>query len=217
MNLEDEFKKWLERGGAHSDAGRNSRAYAIRTVERNLAALGMPHSDLEEAWKADRFEALLERLRRMSEDAHAGGQDYRILMPDSEMPRNRLSNWRSWLRQFGRFLGGEVPGAEKDADRIRQYVLEQYIEPAREDGRNHVDVVVRSVNEALGLNQAWPNICQALGGRIFQEMAEIAEPERIGPDLSSATVFRFKLDQEPGLGSLPHFCCSTPRTLLTNR
>ena len=51
------------------------------------------------------------------------GQDYRILMPDSENPHKRLSSWRSWLGQYGRFLAGEPPGSAKDADRIRQYVL----------------------------------------------------------------------------------------------
>lgn len=194
MTKEHEFKTWLEQGGAQTEAGRNSRAYAIRTIERNLAALGMPHRNLDEAWEADRFEALRERLRKIREDARTGGQDYRTLMPDSDNPHNRLSNWGSWLGQYGRFLAGDPPGAAKDADRIRQYVLEHYIEPAREEGRDHVEVLVRDVNEALGLKEAWPNICQALAGRMFQDMALIPEPERIGADQSSATVFRFKLD-----------------------
>jgi 5-methylcytosine-specific restriction protein B len=194
MTKEHEFKTWLEQGGAQTEAGRNSRAYAIRTIERNLAALGMPHRDLDEAWEADRFEALRERLRKIREDARTGGQDYRTLMPDSDNPHNRLSNWGSWLGQYGRFLAGDPPGAAKDADRIRQYVLEHYIEPAREEGRDHVEVLVRDVNEALGLKEAWPNICQALAGRMFQDIAQLPEPERIGADQSSATVFRFKLD-----------------------
>ena len=52
---------------------------------------------------------------------------------------------------------------------------------------------MRDVNEALGLNEAWPNICQALAGHKFQELAQIPPPERIGADQSSATVFRFDL------------------------
>lgn len=195
MTKEDQFKTWLSQGGAQTEKGRNSRAYAIRTIERNLAALGMPHRDLDEAWEADRFEALRERLRKIRDDARTGAQEYRILMPDSDNPHNRLANWGSWLGQYGRFLAGDPPGAAKDADRIRQYVLEHYIEPAREEGRDHVEVLVRDVNEALGLKEAWPNICQALAGRMFQDMAQIPEPERIGADQSSATVFRFKLDE----------------------
>ena len=193
MTKESEFKNWLEQGGAKAVAGRNSRASAIRSIERKLEELGMPFRDLDAAWKADRFESLRERLRRMREDARDGGQDYRILMPDSENPHNRLSNWRSWLGQYGRFLDGEPPKLAKDADLIRQYVLEHYIQPAREEGRGQAEVLVRDVNTALGLNKAWPNICQALAGPKFQELAQVPPPERIGADQSSATVFRFDL------------------------
>ena len=192
---DNEFKAWLEQGGAQTEAGRNSRTYAVRTIERNLAALGMPYENLEEAWKADQFAGLRERLKAMRDDARSGGEDYRILMPDSEKPLNRLSNWSSWLAQYGRFIAGEPPGAAKDADRIRQHVLEEYIEPAREEGTSHVDVLVRDVNTALNLNEAWPNICQALAGKIFQDLAQVSAPERIGADQSSATVFRFGLDE----------------------
>ncbi len=153
----------------------------------------MPFPDLDAAWRADRFESLRERLRRMREDARDGGQDYRILMPDAENPHNRLSNWHSWLGQYGRFLDGEPPGLAKDADLIRQYVLEHYIQPAREEGRGQAEVLVSDVNTALDLNEGWPNICQALAGRKFQELARVPPPERIGADQSSATVFRFDL------------------------
>ena len=43
------------------------------------------------------------------------------------------------------------------------------------------------------MNEGWPNICQALAGRKFQELARVPPPERIGADQSSATVFRFDL------------------------
>ena len=195
MMQESDFKTWLAQGAARTEAGRNSRAYAIRTIERNLAALGMPYPDLGAAWEADGFEALHERLRKMRQDARAGGRDYRILMPDSENPHNRLANWGSWLRLYGRFLAGDPPSPARDADRIRQYVLEHVIEPAREEGRAHVDICVSDVNAALGLREAWPDICEALAGRIFRDMAQIPEPRQIGIAQSPDTVFRFNLDE----------------------
>jgi 5-methylcytosine-specific restriction protein B len=189
---EEEFKAWLESGGAKTEAGRNTRTYAVRAIENNLAALGSPHANLDEAWKADRFEQLRKRLKELREESAKGGTDYRILMPQSDNPYNRLSNWRSWLGQYGQFLSGE-PRGERDADRIRQYVLEHYIEPAREGDAEAVDVLVRDVNKALGLNQAWPNICQAITGSKFAELADLEAPEQIGSDQSSATIFRFHL------------------------
>lgn len=193
---EDAFRGWLEANGAQTAAGRSTRLHAVRTIERRLKDLGSPADDLEAAWAADRFNQLRERLRRMREDALDGGQDYRILMPDSEKPQGRLANWSAWLAQYGRFLGGEAPGMAKDADRIRQYVLEHDIEPAREEGLDQIDVIVRDVNAALALNQAWPNICQALEGDKFLELAQVPPPERIGKAQSSATVFRFRLSNE---------------------
>ena len=189
------FKDWLNQGGVQPKA-RNTRDYAIRTIEKNLDELGMPFQRLEDAWKADRFQSLRDRLRDMREDAKKGGQDYRILMPNSDKPVNRLSSWNSWLAQYGRFLGGDPPGSVKDADRIRQYVLEHYIEPARKEGRKQAEVLVREVNAALNLNEAWPNICQALTRRKFQKLAQVPPPERIGADQSSTTVFRFDLSSQ---------------------
>ena len=52
---------------------------------------------------------------------------------------------------------------------------------------------MREVSTALDLNKAWPNICQALAGRKFQELAQVPPPEPIGTVPSSATVFRFYL------------------------
>ena len=193
MAKEEEYREWLKAGGAQNESAHHTRTYAIRTIEKNLSALGFQYQDLEEAWNAEGFDILRQRIRDIRDDAQNGGQDYRILMPEAENPYNRLSNWASWLGQYGRFLAGDPPGPRKDADRIRQHVLEEIIEPAREEGLNHVEVLVRDVNTALGLNEAWPNICQALGGRIFQEYAEVSAPDRIGADQSSATVFRFDL------------------------
>jgi hypothetical protein len=189
---EGEFKAWLEAGGAKTVSGRNTRAYAVRTIENNMAQLGSSYSDLEEAWRADRFEQLRRKLKELRENAAAGGTEFRVLMPQSDKPQKRLSSWRSWLGQYGQFLGGER--GDRDADRIRQYVLEHFIEDARERDLDSVDILVRDVNSALGLNQAWPNICQALTGAKFLEMADVGSPERIGADQSSATILRFALD-----------------------
>ena len=190
------FKEWLQAGGAQTEAGRNTRAYAVNTIEKKLKELGSLHVDLDAAWKADRFEQILGRLSELRQEFARGGIDYRILMPQSENPEKRLLSWRAWLAQYGQFLSGE-PRGSRDADRIRQHVLEFYIEPARERDEETVDVLVRRVNEELGLKEAWPNICQAMTGRKFSQLANVDEPDQIGADQSPATVFRFHLSETP--------------------
>ena len=192
MTKKNDFRTWLEKAGV-SDNGQNTRSFAIRTIERKLEELGIPFRDLDEAWEADGFASLRERLRKMRNDAKEGGQDYRILMPESEKPLNRLSNSLTWLKQYGRFLAGDPPGLAQDADRIRQHVLDRYIAPARAEGHGQVEVLVSEVNTELGLDEAWPNICQALVGPKFQEQTQLPPPEQIGAEQSPATRFRFYL------------------------
>src|SRR3546814_20944868 len=91
-------------------------------------------------------------------------------MPNSERPRNRLSSWQSWLGQYERFLKGFATG-DSDADKIRLHVIESYIEPAREREDETVELIVQTGQDALGLNRAWPHICQALRGRTIPHPA----------------------------------------------
>lgn len=197
MKDKEAFENWLEEGGSKSSRSRATRIYALQTIGRKLKEVGMPFPNLEAAWKADCFESLLERLKRMEQNARDGGQDYRLLMPDSENPHKRLTSWRSWVAQYGRFLDGEAPGYAKDADRIRQYALDQYIEPARHEGRTYVDVPVKEIHEALRLKRAYPNVCQALPKRKMQQLAQVPPPERFGPKSGHSTVFRFDLGNRP--------------------
>lgn len=190
---EEAFKAWLEAGGATAEISRNTRVHALRTIENNLVNLGSAHATLDDAWRGDQFVQLRQKLKELRDDFLAGGTQFRILMPQSENPTKRLISWRSWLGQYGRFLSGE-PRGDQDADRIRQYVLEHYIEAARASDEDMVEIQVRAVNDALGLNQAWPNICQALAGKIFLGMADLDPPETIGAPQSPVTIFRFYLD-----------------------
>ncbi|GMN03902.1 AAA family ATPase [Erythrobacter sp. MTPC3] len=191
---ESEFRDWLETNGANTESGRNTRVHAVRTIEKKLADLDFYYPDLEAAWEADRFADIREAISRLRTDFDSGGERFRVLMPESERPRNRLSNWRSWLMQYGQFLEGHA--SVNDADRIRRFVLENYIEPARERDGQSAELVVKDVNDALGLNDAWPNICQAMRGRKFHEMADVPPPQSFGADMSTATRFVFDLAKE---------------------
>ena len=108
------FREYLKWNGANSDAGRNSRVHAVRKIESSLKGLGFDLADLDEAYRADGFKALRAAVKALRTDALAGGQQYRVLMPESENPKNRLASWNSWLAQYGRFLESRDKGPELD-------------------------------------------------------------------------------------------------------
>ena len=190
----EEFKAWLEENGAKTAVGRNTRTHAVRTIETKLDELGFDYPDLDAAWEAKRFADVRDRISYLRADFAEGGEAFRILMPQSENPAKRLSNWASWLGQYGQFLDGNT--GSSDADRIRRQVLETYIEPAREQDDETVELVVKEVNDQLGLKEAWPNICQAMRGKKFHDLADVPPPQSFGADQSTATRFRFDMERE---------------------
>lgn len=86
-----------------------------------------------------------------------------------------------------------IDDEETQADRIRQYVLEQYVKPARERGDASVSVVVGPLNNEMRLKMAWPNICQALEGRKFLELAGVQAPIAEGPKQSTTRKLTYVL------------------------
>lgn len=64
------------------------------------------------------------------------------------------------------------------AEQIRQYVLTHIIEPARNRGERIVTVTAGEIADAMGLRSPEGykeprNVCQALTGRLFAEMANV--------------------------------------------
>ena len=101
----EEFRQWLAAKGVKPD-GINTRSYAVRKLEQVLAPLGSSHDGLDAAYHDDKFEQLKLALGELRSDATRGGKRFRFLLPESEHPLNRLSNYRAWLGQYGKFLNG---------------------------------------------------------------------------------------------------------------
>lgn len=82
------------------------------------------------------------------------------------------------------------------ADRIRLCALNYFIEPAREVAASEVSIGAGELAGAMGLRDAFPNICQALGGEKFQQMAQVPAPTHTEPNPSSSTIFTYKLGSQ---------------------
>jgi len=98
MAQEKEFKAWLTQDGL-KDNSIKSYLSGIRSIEQNLARLGMSYRDLDQAWEADRFAALHARLQKKRADAHDNVQDW----PGSI---RTLSNFMTYLRKYNEFREG---------------------------------------------------------------------------------------------------------------
>lgn len=186
-----EFRLWLEARGC-KEKSIETRVSAVRRIEQALARLGLPDADLDVAYDRDALAATKSALQALRADALKGGQLYRTLLPQSEKPINRLANFISWLGNYRSFREGRLLEGS-DAEKIRWHVFESYIVPARERGDGQATVRVREVYDALSLPPHWRNICQAISGKLLQELANVDPPHRVGKADSSAASFVFQL------------------------
>lgn len=101
------YRTWLAARGATSNAV-NTRSSALARIERVMEALGLPDQDLDVAWERDQLAGARQALSALVLDAKEGGETFRILLPQSEKPINRLQNYRAWLGQYGAFRHAET-------------------------------------------------------------------------------------------------------------
>lgn len=180
----------LARGNART--GVETRINYLKTIEKNLSGLGLPFTDLDEAFEADGLTSVTDAVRGLIVDHKAGGTAYRLIFPQSVNPRNRLTNLPTFLKHYRDYRwGGGM--ADSDAGRIRQYALKQFIDPARERGEASATIRAGHLHNELGLTNAHANVCQALRGRLFRNLAGVGEPTVRGPENSSTTTFVFSL------------------------
>jgi 5-methylcytosine-specific restriction enzyme B len=81
------------------------------------------------------------------------------------------------------------------ADDIRRFVISSYIEPARSRDEQRVSVRAGDVHRAMGLSNAMPAVCSAIGSSKFLVDANVTEAGRDGPPNSSTVRFTFDLNK----------------------
>lgn len=79
------------------------------------------------------------------------------------------------------------------ADHIRQFTLDHYVAPARAEGRSEITIRAGDVHQAMGLANAMPAVCSAIGSNKFQEIARVIPVKRIGPANGANVYFTFEL------------------------
>jgi hypothetical protein len=93
---------------------------------------------------------------------------------------------------------------ESPTNQVRDYVLREYIKPGRRRRDVTVRIVAGEVHRALGLNNRFPTVCNALSARKFLEENRLVLEKREGPPkgLGARVTFTFRLldEQAPAAG-----------------
>src|SRR5690606_27962126 len=96
------------------------------------------------------------------------------------------------LRYYLKFASGETEVTRiSQADKIRQFVIENYVKPARQRGEEEVTITSREVHKAMGLANSFPAICAVLEARAFAAQAQVKLLKRHSPidsDKPSSTI-----------------------------
>jgi 5-methylcytosine-specific restriction protein B len=213
---DSEFQTWLEarrwRGEPLTSKSIQNHRRRLKRVERSLTIMGYPDNDVDQVIARGEFPALLAQLNGFI-SAREGSGPPTSLVPQAENPDGQLRNLLAVTRLYGKFASGEDPNAHdldvdeveddrdevgNDADDIRVAALRLYINPARQKGQAEVSILASDLHDALGLDQAHANVCQALGGAKFQQMAKVPPPRVKGPRSSTTTTYIYSL----GVGSI---------------
>ncbi|MDN4039800.1 AAA family ATPase [Massilia sp. YIM B02443] len=83
-----------------------------------------------------------------------------------------------------------------NADKIRAHALARYILPARQRGESSVTILASKIHNDLGLSKNFPNVDQALTGKIFLKQCNLSTVQRSGAAGSSATTFTYHFENQ---------------------
>jgi hypothetical protein len=79
------------------------------------------------------------------------------------------------------------------SEEVRDYVVKQYISPARNNGQESVQIRAGTVHNELHWTGRVPSVCQTLGSRKFQDEAGVELVSRSRPGPSTTVVFTYRV------------------------
>jgi hypothetical protein len=94
-------------------------------------------------------------------------------------------------------INAPVASSQTQADRIRQFACDHYVAPARRDGLTEIAIRAGDVHRDMGLRNALPAVCSAIGSNRFEQLANVILVGQTGPANGSNVYFRFTLDAQP--------------------
>lgn len=173
-----EFKQWL--------AGEGLVPISVSTRLTDVRRLEKEFGDLDD-FSNDELDNINAKLTPTPDNPNPAG-----IVIDGNV-KDGLSTLRSALASYRRFLANPSGTGHSQADQIRQFVLREYVEPARRNGETSVAVISGDVHRRMALENAMPAVCSALDRRKFADLASVKLADRSGPAHSSTVRFQFEL------------------------
>ena len=188
------FRAWMAEQG-NSPGTISTRISDGRRIEAH-------YGDLDEEYEKDRFASILETLKYSPGDRDAGRPNPSRLDIQGEL-YSSLGPYRSVLLVYSKFRDEESGGAseiERQADRIRAFIMENYVEPARRQGLNRFDIRSGDVHSAIGLDNHLPAVCSALRGGKLAALAGIHVVHREGPENGANVTYSYEFTASAAFG-----------------
>jgi len=79
------------------------------------------------------------------------------------------------------------------ANEVREFVLKEFIEPARNQGKRTISFTSSDVHKGMVLKQRYPLVCSAIDADKFLDFAKVTLVKREGPKQSSTAKWIFSL------------------------
>ena len=126
-----------------------------------------------------RYQEILQKMEQLCEEAKQ--------LTSTVRSRNTKSG-------VGEALVSELSkNTESSADRIRRFILSHYIVPARNRGEKTVIVRAGDVHAQMSLRGQHANVCQAMRGDKFLNLAKVKLKSSRGPLAGGNTYFTYQL------------------------
>lgn len=172
-----------------------AQGQAPNTVSTRLAdarRVEKHYGDLDAAFEHDGFAAILADLAYNAADNAAGKPNNSRIQVHGD-PYKSLASYRSAISVYRQFLEGHASEStdQSQADKIRAFVATEYAEPARREERRSFNVRSGDVHRQMGLSNAMPAVCSAIGSTKFEAFAHVKLSKREGPANSSTVEFTF--------------------------
>jgi hypothetical protein len=82
-----------------------------------------------------------------------------------------------------------VASTETQADRVRQFISDHYIAPARQSGLAEITIRAGDIHRDMALANALPAVCSAIGGNKFAQIANVTSLSGLVPQTAPTCIF----------------------------